>query len=655
MKTSKEARQVFEEIRNYLAGQFVGATRDESILQEIIKCLFVAKFANQDGGKFPLEESDHIQTARYFRRVFDDVAELYQDLFSDGEQLLLGPEELSFVMRRLWDIDLAGSSDVIGDAYEAFIGSSLRGQEGQFFTPRNAIGFLVDAVSPAVGEAIIDPACGTGGFLSKAALAIGVQKCAAGDVQLYGVDKDESLVRLSKTHLALLGLSYKGVHSFDSLSWCANGQPTPPGIPGEGQYDVVLTNPPFGARIVAAKPAVAGGFDLAYNWKELASGEWERSTELRKRLPPQLLFLEKCLRLLKPGGRCGMVVPESLLSSSRYRFAVDYLMRNAEIQLVAGMPESLFKTSGKGGTHTKTALLVFTKRTSSEERFHHSVFFAEAGWCGNDSRGRVIARDDLPRILSNFKRGQKGAKPKADLLGFWIPQDEIEALSLSPRRYNPQLKEQLARLSETHAIRSIGELVEAGVLELKTGDEVGKLAYGNGDVPFVRTSEISNWEIKYNPKHLVDEDVYESLKAKQDVQVNDILMVKDGTYLIGTCGLVTARDTRIVYQSHLYKIRVIDREVLSPHFLLAALSSGILQAQIQAKRVTHDIIDSLGSRVNELLLPIPMDWNVQRHISATVERAMSMRMEARDLGAKAMQMVSLGQLSESMSSSPSSK
>src|SRR5262249_38504314 len=148
-----------------------------------------------------------------------------------------------------------------------------------------------------------------------------------------------------------------------------------------------------------------------------------------------------------------------------------------------------------------------------------------------------------------------------------------------------------------------GDLAEEACLSVDTGDEVGKLAYGaEGGVPFVRTSDLSNWEIKADPKHLIDRELYQSLAKKQDVQPNDILMVKDGTYLIGTCAIVTEHDREIVYQSHIYKIRVKkNSHGVNPFLLLAVLGSSVVQRQIRAKQFTQDIIDSLGERVNELV------------------------------------------------------
>ena len=125
---------------------------------------------------------------------------------------------------------------------------------------------------------------------------------------------------------------------------------------------------------------------------------------------------------------------------------------------------------------------------------------------------------------------------------------------------------------------------------------------------------------------------YDSRKEKQGIRANDLLMVKDGTYLIGTCALITEYDTEIVYQSHLYKIRVQDNKIgLSPFLLLAVLSCQVVQRQIRAKQFTQDIIDSLGERINELVLPIPKSKKKRDQITKMVQTSISQRVEAREL------------------------
>lgn len=177
----------------------------------------------------------------------------------------------------------------------------------------------------------------------------------------------------------------------------------------------------------------------------------------------------------------------------------------------------------------------------------------------------------------------------------------------------------------------LGDLIKDGVISVSTGDEVGKLAYGTGTIPFIRTSDIANWEIKLDPKQGLEQAIYDGLKERQDVQAEDILMVKDGTYLVGTCAMISSADTKIVYQSHLYKLRCRDKEKMNPYLLLALLSSPIVKEQIRSKQFTQDIIDTLGRRIYELILPIPKNKNERETIIKQVKDVFKKRNEAKKI------------------------
>ena len=127
------------------------------------------------------------------------------------------------------------------------------------------------------------------------------------------------------------------------------------------------------------------------------------------------------------------------------------------------------------------------------------------------------------------------------------------------------------------------------------------------------------------------DEIRDELKEKQDVQENDILMVKDGTYLVGTCAMITKEETQMVYQSHLWKIRSLDHEKLNPYLLLALLSSPIVKRQIRSKQFTQDIIDTIGKRVYELELPFPKDKKQEQEIIDNVKKVFVKRTEAKNL------------------------
>ncbi|MDE0236980.1 MAG: N-6 DNA methylase [bacterium] len=615
-----DSRSTFHQIRNYLAGQHRGATRDDALLHVAVQFLITKAVLTR-------ENPDNNSLQDYLN-AWPAIATEFPDLFDQEERLDLSHDDIALLQQLTSSLDLDSlDSDYFGDLYEVFMGNVVRGQNGQFFTPQNAVRLLVDLIDLDPEWVIADPACGSGSFLGTAAalaMARGLSPREAGE-KVIGIDKDKYLVSLAKTRLALLTGAKSRIYHGDSLAWTGPSDNLPP--ISDLQVDVVLTNPPFGAKIVAATKDVQQKFELGWRWKlQKDSGQYKRTAELQTRVPPQVLFVERCLSLIKPGGLLGIVVPESLITSKSHSYVVSFLRQHAEIRSVVGMPEDLFKTSGSGGTHTKTCLLV-AQRHGGHVKPSKSVFMAEARRCGNDSRGRKgVYHDDLPEIA--LRSSQEDSN---DHLGYWLEVDEIIGNILSPRYYDPEVTEGLHSLSYSHDLVKVGDLIDQGTLVISTGNEVGKAAYGTGDIPFVRTSDISNWEIKLDPKHCVAESYYAKYANKQDVRPDDILMVRDGTYLIGTCALVTKYDAKMLFQSHILKIRVNDSSAMSPYLLLAALSSEPVQRQIQAKRFTQDIIDSLGNRLNEVILPLPKDSDQRARVTEMVRKAIDERIEAREL------------------------
>ncbi len=197
-----------------------------------------------------------------------------------------------------------------------------------------------------------------------------------------------------------------------------------------------------------------------------------------------------------------------------------------------------------------------------------------------------------------------------------------------PRYYDPQLETDIATLGTSHRLVSLSKLVHDGMLTWDTGIEVGKMAYGTGNIPFVRTSDLSNWELKGDPKQNVSEEIYET--NRQDVRAGDIFVVRDGTYLVGVSCILTEKDTKILYCGGLYKLRVEKRDQLDPYLLLALLNVPIVRRQMRAKQFTRDIIDTLGKRLFEVLLPIPKDASTRKRIAKETREVIETRARLRD-------------------------
>lgn len=214
-------------------------------------------------------------------------------------------------------------------------------------------------------------------------------------------------------------------------------------------------------------------------------------------------------------------------------------------------------------------------------------------------------------------------------INFTIPCNRIVNNIYLPKYYDPTIEDELQALKKNCILVSIGELLEKKIVAIQTGDEIGKMAYGTGNIPFIRTSDFSNWELKYDPKQGVSQEIYERYAENEDVQPLDILLVRDGTYLIGTSCIITETETKMLFCGGLFKIRSLDHDSLNPYLLLGILNSYIVKRQIRTKQFTRDVIDTVGRRITEVILPIPKDKAVVDRLIQEVKSIIESRMSAK--------------------------
>lgn len=217
---------------------------------------------------------------------------------------------------------------------------------------------------------------------------------------------------MTKAYMAIIGDGRGGVFCENSLvppsEWHNSAQEKIK----LGDFDLVLTNPPFGTKIPIKGERVLKQYALAHKWKkDKETGTLEQTATLHEDQPPQILFLERCLQFLKPGGRLGIVLPEAVFGMPTYEYAVTFLQDRTRILGIVSMPEALFKTSGKGGTHAKVCV-VFLENRKPRKGEDYKIFMADAKWCGHDSRGNPTIRkdpagnevllDDVPKVAKRY-------------------------------------------------------------------------------------------------------------------------------------------------------------------------------------------------------------------------------------------------------------
>ncbi|MDW9468672.1 hypothetical protein GOA66_21475 [Sinorhizobium meliloti] len=192
-------------------------------------------------------------------------------------------------------------------------------------------------------------------------------------------------------------------------------------------------------------------------------------------------------------------------------------------------------------------------------------------------------------------------------LGFTIERRSLARNVLVPKYYDPQMRSDIDRASRESDTPwlSIGELVDRNLITVTTGVEVGKMAYGTGDIPFLRTTDIAELEVKANPRQGISKESFEAYAAKASVNEGDILLVRDGTYLVGSSAIVTKDDLPAIICGGLYRIRVSPGAAVEPYALLGSLNLPLVRRQMRSKQFTRDVIDTLGKRLFEVRIPDP--------------------------------------------------
>jgi type I restriction enzyme M protein len=571
------------------------ATRAETIVEDLSLLLLLklaaerananhllAAYCDRGGSSIPLLE--------VLRREFPD-------LVAADRRFKIGEDALRHALRDLRDVSLSTApGHALGEAFQALIGPRLRGDKGQFFTPRSLVAAMVRIAAPRPDESVLDPACGTGGFLVEAA----VYQAAAGRARgaVIGAEKDHDLSGLAGALLQITAGARASVRHASSLDLSVWG--ITDGEEPTERFDVILTNPPFGAKIGVKDADVLRRYAFGHRWSLSTAGGWTQTPSLLPSQDPQLLFLELCVRLLRPGGRLGIVLPEGVFGNKGEGYVWQWLSTHGRILALLDCPRTTFQPS----TDTKTNALFFERAKHVAVVGPTVVRVGVALTCGHDRRGRSRLANGSPHPddfvdLGRTYHAKDGAKT------WWRDVQLTRMDYLVPRYYaerrpiTPQEKE----LTRGATWASLGDLVASKLLTIRKGHEVGSDAYGTGDIPFVRTSDIANFEISADPTKAVSGDIYEKFSKQQRVKAGDVLMVVDGRYRIGATAMLTKHNSKCVVQSHFRIIGMPRPQQLDPYEVLFALNLPSVRLRIRDLIFIQSTLGTLGKRLLELKIP----------------------------------------------------
>lgn len=373
-----------------------------------------------------------------FEKTKEDFAK--DHLFDENETIKIRENSFEQIVKELQVYNLSTTSDdVKGIAFEQFLGRTFRGELGQFFTPRTIVDFMVSVLDPQEGEYVCDPCCGSGGFLIRAFEYVrehienevevrkeDVKKSLFTDDYsklpkkeqekidqkvidafskmnyeldinnpmgrlrslsfdcIYGTDANPRMARTAKMNMIMHGDGHGGVHHHDGLL-NVNGI-------WEGRFDVILTNPPFGARIDKELKITEAdrftdiekikAYEKRYGKENYDNALKQVNDHINQPILDlfqigkfsgltEVLFIERCLNLLKPGGRMGIVLPEGVLNNTNLQKVRDFVESKAKILLIVSIPQDVFMAAG---ATVKPSLLFFKKFTENEAEEYNRIY-----------------------------------------------------------------------------------------------------------------------------------------------------------------------------------------------------------------------------------------------------------------------------------------
>ncbi len=668
---SSNLKKEFLEINQHLYGKLKYTETDTRARSKEIINLILCKLVDEKNNSSPdsvmafsirNDEESHELLDRLKLFFKEKLKNKYKDIIDENENINLNKELVALVVEKLQNISLLDSSkDVLADAFEVFVSRLLKEAGGQFFTPASVVKFMVNYLDPEIDTRIIDPACGHGGFLleckdlllSKIKQKFTNQKeliesnYAEVISNLYGIDKDSYLAKICKLYIDIISQGKSNIFCEDSLD-PNNYRKQTLDIIKNDHFDYVFTNPPFGAKIPIDNKEILQKFDLAHKW-DYKDELWIRQNKLIKKQPPQILFIERCVQLLNNGGKLGIVLPEGLFGNPSNRYIWEYLRRKGKILGIISLDQNAFQPY----TCNKTSILFFQKLKLIPENYQ--INFAIVDNVGHDKDGKVqyklnkdgsikydlenepIINNDLLNLHLKINESNEFSYLEEQDV-FKLNINQIKNNIFIPSYYTG-VEKPLKSLEENQSfiLLSVADLIEKGIIYTKNkeylprGDEIGSQVYGLGDVPFIRTSEINNWEINLNSHKKTSEEVYNQFKEKQDLEIGDILLVKDGgPNLIGKTAYITELDTKIIIQSHIYKIKTLkNNEDIDPYLLLYLLNLNIVQKQIRAITFVQGTISTIGNRIMDVILPIPSDLSKRKEISKHIKEIIDNKTESR--------------------------
>jgi len=632
----------FEEIHDYIYAN--DGLSPQQTLEEFVKILFIKIFdENKNSNKFAIsaDEWNILKSGKTSQsltervsNLFEHTKQAYTDIFDSDDRIKLTPIALGFTVNKLQSISLLNSSqDAKGLAFQKFLSHHEKDGRGQFFTPEPVIDFCVEMMQPKPNETIIDPACGSGGFLMSALKYLqrnnnDFNTSESVSNQLFGLDINKSIARIAKMKLILESNCKTNVLCTNSLEDLDSIKLS---VSQKDGFDIVLTNPPFGAKIT--NTSTLSKFDLGHKWSNFDK-EYHKTKVVYTNQNAEILFIERCIQLLKEGGRMAIVLPNGNFENPSLEYLRYYIKLKAKILAIVNLPQETFIPFGTG---VKTSLL-FLEKDTSNINIQYPIFFGRVtklGYQGNkngtplyqkdkygqtlkDSSGQPILEEDFSVIVAEYKKFQNAKVIESDN-SFSINFNELNG-RFDFDFYSPENRKIFSNLDNVKTVH-LGDICE--IVKIKSK----KLKNPNSIVEYVELSDINthSYEIINSTTYQVHEL---PSRASYELKEGDIITAIAGNS-VGTRKHATAIVTQDFDGSICTNgFRVLRNFKIDVYYLLYFLKSEIFLKQMFMYRTGAAIPNVSDSDLLNIVIHVP-EQKIINEISSKMKNAFELRQESK--------------------------
>ncbi len=673
----KNINGLLRRCHNKLHGRGVEA-EEEDLTMDMVRIILAKAQDEERPGELPEfyctpeeynSEAGRQAVAERVQNLFNTVKELNSDVFAPNENITVGSRAISDVVIELQNFQMLSNLeeskdwDLMGHAYEEYTSTYLKRKRGQFFTNRLVIDFMVEVIAPTYTDTILDLAGGSGGFLTgsmryvrktileSAASRISKQRQLDGHrTRLFLIEVSKRLVKVAKTAMILNGDGHTGMTQGDSLGPYSDFKETIVAQCSKGKPTIILTNPPFagtGEGRITQKE-VLERFLLGKKWIENESGEYVATDELASEgAPPEMLFFERCIDWLAPGGKIGIVMPKSFLDTQTYLPARKIMFKNCQLLGVVNCHKNTFSPH----TGVRTCLVFLRKYGINEKpNEEYPIFLAISRKIGQDSEGVPIYKKDkqnresdeldhdLNEILAAYKQFIT-RKLKDSEYAFSVRLKNIgQDLNINPQSHLPSLN---ATIRQVARIDDVNGWSVVALSQIAPNVSIFKGPRFKSENLIVEGKINDTTERYYTPSAVLQEksesfkwmDVSKANKNQQRTikairaQSGDIMITRSGS--IGRVAYITKRLTGAIISDDFIRVRISDEKIrLYVYYYLQTK-----YAQDQIRRNEYGAVQQHMEQehIRELLIPVPENWDELEGIISNVKRIIELEEQKYDL------------------------